>query len=237
MSLVEPPTPKEAHPLEKIFSSGVVTIYKAGEWICGSDQGPCDYLHFIKYGYVKAYSDTSKEHVHIILNSMELFPVLKIINSQDRKVRYSALTKVKIYSVHVDEVIKLLRSDIEFSNSILESVLRLYRIHADRIDNLQLEKSKERVISRLIFLGARFGKKKKDGSILLESFFSVTLISDTLSLSRESVSREISKLENDHYICRTHEGILIKDVRALSEELSWKISNNLWGLCDEKENV
>jgi len=216
--------------LRKFFEPGLLLTYKKDEQICGGDNGPCNYIHYIKTGLVKAYTETDKEHVHVVLTTDEIFPVLKVIDSQDRRVRYATVTRAKIYNIHKDVVIKKLQTDHKYSNDFLAATLHLYRIQADRVDNLEYREAYQRVVNRILFLLARFGTKQTDGSYLLDACFTHKLIGNTLNLSRESVSREIMQLQERNLVQRSDGGMLIPNVNKLAAELKWPLSASIWGL-------
>ncbi|MDB5175511.1 MAG: transcriptional regulator, Crp/Fnr family [Candidatus Saccharibacteria bacterium] len=233
MSVVKESAVSHKYILRKFFELGDLRSYEKGDWICGNETGACDFIHYIKYGYVKAYSETDKEHVHIIFDVNEIFPILKLDDSQDRRVRYGAISKVKIYNIHRDHVIQKIKSDLAFSNSVLASVLSLYRVQADRVDNLEHREAYQRVVNRILFLVARFGVQQEDGSYVLSRIFTHKLIANTLNLSRESVSREIMQLQELGLLMRSPGGMLITDIHKLAVELNWPISSNMWGLLKE----
>lgn len=85
----------------------------------------------------------------------------------------------------------------------------------------------------IFFLTARFGKPYENGSYILCKFFTHKLIGDTVNLYRESVSREIAKLQEQKLIGRLDNQILVYDVTKLANELNWPISTNLWGLTNK----
>jgi CRP-like cAMP-binding protein len=113
--------------------------------------------------------------------------------------------------------------------SLIEQLAEQFNVYADRVDNLQYKSASQRVVYRLLFLAGRFGKK--DGNrIIIDAPITHKIIASSINLTRESVSREIEKLDDAGIISTNNGKIVIKDVKKLGEQFSEPVSIDLWGL-------
>jgi CRP-like cAMP-binding protein len=96
---------------------------------------------------------------------------------------------------------------------------------------LEYKSAHERVAYRLVFLASRFGKRR-GSSVVIDAPLTHEFISESINLSRETVSRQIEKLENENLISRKDGQIIIMDIDKLSKEFSEPITLSLWGLKD-----
>jgi CRP-like cAMP-binding protein len=188
----------------------------------------------IKTGFVSVYSisDEGNKYVHIIYQPGEIFPLIWAVNSTQRRVFYEAASDVAVWEIPKDKFLSRVQADPKVSFEVLTQLAKQFYVFADRLDNLQYKSAHERVAHRLVFLASRFGELK-DKSIIIKAPITHALISQSINLARETVSREIEKLEKDKIISRKDGYIVINDIDKLSQEFSEPITLNLWGLKQE----
>ncbi|HET7827380.1 MAG TPA: Crp/Fnr family transcriptional regulator, partial [Candidatus Saccharimonadales bacterium] len=127
------------------------------------------------------------------------------------------------------EFIEKASRDADFSYYVLKCLAEQFQVYADRLDNLEYKSAYEKVVYRLLFLAARFGQAGPDG-VIIKAPITHELIAESVNLARESVSRQIEKLEKKGLIIYRQGQIIIKDVTAVSQEFSEPITLDLWGL-------
>ncbi len=93
-------------------------------------------------------------------------------------------------------------------------VTEMYRIHSERILNLEYRTVRERAVSFLLTLGTRFGKKTPDG-VVLEVPLRHQDIASSINATRETTSRELAVLERKGLITNKRYLIVLKDIKAL----------------------
>jgi CRP-like cAMP-binding protein len=96
---------------------------------------------------------------------------------------------------------------------------RQFTVFSDRIDNLEYKKSGERLAYRLLFLASRFGVRRNNRTVI-DLPITHEVLAGTINLARESVSREMEKLERRGIISRINHQIIINNMVALRETLS-----------------
>lgn len=220
--------------IAEVFNKGAVKKFAAGELVTSGEDAKGVFL--IRAGFIKVYSisDEGNEYLHIIYKPGETFPLIWALLGLRRRVFYEALTDCTLNVLAKAEFIEETSRNAEFSFGVLKSLAEQFYVYADRIDNLQYKTAYEKVVYRLLFLAGRFGSNNGEG-ILIELPVTHELISESINLARESVSRQIEKLEKQNLISYEKGYIILKDAKALSREFSEPVSLNLWGLTDSSD--
>ena len=97
--------------------------------------------------------------------------------------------------------------------------VEMYKLHSERILNLEYRSVRERIISFLITMSGRFGTETADGT-LIEVPLRHQDIASSINATRETTSRELSALERKDLILNKQSMILLKDIPALLKLLN-----------------
>lgn len=209
---------KKNTPLIDLFNNGTSLSYKKGEFILRPGESPSG-VFYIKSGIVKAYDITKygEENLLIIRKEKEIFPLIWAITGQERSIIYQALSDVNVLRVDRKSLQKLIKEDPTVLEPLLTMTVEMYRIHSERIINLEYRTVRERLISFLITMSQRFGEKTLNSATI-----NVPLrhqdIASSINASRETTSREISALERSGLI-ETSGLIKINDLKKLKSYL------------------
>lgn len=197
------------------FHKGTKLSYKKGEYIIRPGEAPTS-VFYIEQGLVKAYdiSKYGEENLLIIRKSHEVFPLIWAITGLERSIIYQAMDEVVVWRISRDDYLKELHSNPELLPPLLDMVTEMYRIHSERIMNLEYRTVRERVVSFLITMAKRFGKVVNEG-ILIEVPLRHQDIASSVNASRETSSREIGRLEREGYIKNNQLTITLCDVKRL----------------------
>lgn len=214
------------------FNSATQNKYSTGELVlAGEDPSG---IMCIQKGFVRVYSisDDGDNYVHVLYKAGELFPLIWALQNIRRRVFYEAASDVIVAEVSKYDFLNFIKSDVEVAYDVLTQLAQQFYIFADRLDNLEYKSAHEKVAYRLMFLASRFGKR--DGkSVIINAPLTHELISESINLARETVSREMEKMENTKLISRKGGYIVINDIGRLGKEFSEPITLDLWGLKDE----
>jgi len=185
----------------------------------------------IQQGVIKVYSisDEGDQYIHVLYKTGEIFPLIWAIKDVKRRVFYEATTQSKVAEVSKEEFLKFIKKDTDVLYDVLSQLAEQFQVFAERLDNLLYKSAHEKVVYRLMFLASRFGVREGN-KIVIEAPLTHELISETINLARETVSREIEKLEKNKLIARQSGLIVIIDINKLTKEFSEPISLDLWGL-------
>lgn len=154
--------------LIKLFHQGSVFKYQKGEYIIRPGEVPSS-VFYIEDGLVKAFDITKygEENLLIVRKSHEIFPLIWALTGEERHIIYQALGPVTVYRISREKYLDALHDNPNILPPLLDMVTEMYRIHSERILNLEYRTVRERVISFLLTMSRRFGQKH-DGGIIID---------------------------------------------------------------------
>lgn len=197
------------------FHQGTRLTYKKGEFIIRPGESPSA-VFYIETGLVKAYDITKygEENLLIVRKEHEIFPLIWAITGQERHVIYEALSPVTVWRLDRRNYLDFIENHSEVLAPLLDMTVEMYRIHSERIINLEYRSVRERLVSFLITMSNRFGRKTDDG-IVIDVPLKQQDIASSINASRETTSRELTVLERKGLISNKQPIILLKDVESL----------------------
>jgi CRP-like cAMP-binding protein len=208
-------TDKKRAGLVQTFKQGTRLNYKKGEFIIRPGESPTG-VFLIESGLVKAYDITKyeEENLLIIRKDAEIFPLTWAVTGQDRHIIYQAIASTTVWRVSQELYLSYIRTDRDALAPLLHIAIEMYRIHSERILNLEYRTVRERLISFLFTMSTRFGRETTDG-ILIDVPLRQQDIASSINASRETTSRELSALEKSKLLESDPRFILIKEPEKL----------------------
>lgn len=205
--------------LVNIFHRGTKLTYKKGEFVIRPGESPSG-VFYIQSGMVKAYDITKygEENLLIIRKTGEIFPLIWAFTGQERDVIYQALSETLLWRISRTDFLNYTKDERNPLSPLLEMTIEMYRLHSERIINLEYRTVRERLVSFLITMSQRFGKKTSKG-IAFEVQLKQQDIASSINASRETTSRELSALERKGLISTSSQFIVIKDMDKLKSYL------------------
>lgn len=203
--------------------------FKKGEIIIRSDNPPTG-VYFIEDGYVRIYSITEdgESKLHIIYKPGEIFPLVWAVKSVRKNVYYEAMGNTTLLKVSKTAFMDFTSSTKNNMSALSERMANVFNIHIDRIDNLEITKSYPRLISRLLSLAKRFGEEDKEtNTVIIKAPVTQNDIANSIAMTRETTSREISRLEKKSLISYKEHLIIINNLQKLKKELSEFYENRI----------
>src|SRR5580658_7300941 len=181
--------------VEVFRRQGVRQTFRKGDFIIRPGEAPPG-VFYIYQGLVKAYDITKydDENLLIIRKEEELFPLIWGITGQERHVIYQALAPTTTWRISREDFLKAIEKRPEALAPLLDMTLEMYRLHSERILNLEYRSVRERIISFLLTMSHRFGKPD-NGGLLIDVPLRHQDIASSVNASRETTSRELSALE------------------------------------------
>ena len=201
--------------LVNLFHQGTRLTYKKGEFIIRPGETPSG-IFYIESGLVKAYDITKygEENLLIVRKEHEIFPLIWAITGQERHVIYEALAPTEVWRLNRKAYITYIEKNNEVLAPLLDMAVEMYRIHSERIINLEYRTVRERLISFLLSMADRFGKKIETG-IEIQVPLKQQDIASSINASRETTSRELNMLDRKGYVNSGKAQIIIKDLETL----------------------
>jgi CRP/FNR family cyclic AMP-dependent transcriptional regulator len=213
-------TKDQMNALLEVFKTGDELVYKKGEFIIRPGQKPTG-VFYIKSGLVKAYdiSKYGEENLLIIRKEKEIFPLIWAVTGQERHIIYEALSPTVLLHVERKKFFETLQNKPDTMVPVLDMVTEMYRIHSERILNLEYRTVRERLISFLLTMANRFGEEKEDGVIVIEVPLKHQDIASSINATRETTSREMNYLENHGLVKNKSSIIQLLDTDKLTSYL------------------
>lgn len=208
-------SPRQFAALVDLFKTGTKLTYRKGEYVIRPGETPSN-IYYIEEGLVKAYniSKYGEENLLIIRKEQEVFPLIWALTGSDREIIYQAITSSVIWRIDREKYLEFLHSHPGAMLPILDMVTEMYRIHSERLINLEYRTVKERLISFLITMSGRFGEETAEG-IVINAPLRHQDIASSINSSRETTSRALSALEKKGLVSTKQFLITLKDVEAL----------------------
>lgn len=199
---------------------GVKHIYKKGDYIIRPGETPSG-VFYIQDGLVKAYDITKygEENLLIIRKNHEIFPLIWAITGQERNVIYQALANTVVWKIGREHFDEHVLHNSETMTPLLDMTIEMYRLHSERILNLEYRSVRERIVSFLLTMAQRFGEDTDEG-LCIRVPLRHQDVASSVNASRETASRELAMLERKGLIINKQSSLTIVDVEQLRAFIS-----------------
>lgn len=197
--------------LEDFFQGYSLKKYQKGQAIIWAGDEPPGVI-FLKAGNAGQY-DISENGQKIMLNIFKppaFFPMSWAINKTKNKYFYEALDNIECYIAPPDDVVNFLKSSPEIAFDLLSRVYRGTDGLLERITELMVGTARSQLLLEILISTYRFGEIKEDGSAELN--IKVIHLAQRTGMARETVSRELKKLESEGIIRRKNNLIKIGNI-------------------------
>lgn len=212
-------TKAQSAALVDLFHTGTRLTYKKGEFIIRPGETPSG-IFYISSGLVKAYDITKygEENLLIIRKESEIFPLIWAITGQERHVIYEALAPTEVFRLDHKKYRNYIETHNEVLAPLLDMAVEMYRLHSERIINLEYRTVRERLVSFLLTMSSRFGKVTDAGTVI-EVPLRQQDIASSINASRETTSRELTVLDRKGLVDSGQPQIILKDIETLKSFL------------------
>lgn len=202
------------------FRQGTRLKYNKGEFIIRPGDTPSG-VFLIESGLVKAFDITKygEENLLIVRKDKEIFPLIWAVTGEERSVIYQAIAPTETWRISRKLFVEYLNNPDNSLLPIVDMTIEMYRLHSERIINLEYRTVRERMISFFLTMSQRFGKPH-EGGILVDLPLRQQDVASSINASRETTSREISFLEKKGLLKAYPRYIVLKDVEALRSYLA-----------------
>lgn len=207
--------------LNRHFDKYELRKYAKGKVITLANQEPVG-ISLLVSGLIEQY-DITPEGNKLTVNVYKppaFFPMSWAINKTPNAYFFGALTDVELKQADADETVDFLKANPDVMFDLLS---RVYRGTDALLRRLMLAASgiaASRLIFELLIETYRFGKINDDGTVLVTVKQSV--LAARSGLARETVSRELHKLEQESLITRNKQEITV-NLKSLEQKLDFSI--------------
>ena len=225
------PNYQQSDKIRRLFLHGQPISAAKGEIIIGNEDVP-NGVYYINTGFIKVYSvhDNGDEYLHIIYGHGEIFPLIwGYLGVQPPSLFFETISDCVLWRLSREWFERLVKGNLGLSNAMSDQLARQFRIYSDRVDNLEYKKARERIVYRLLYLAGRFGVRN-GSDVVIEAPLTHDMFAHSINLARESVSRGMEDLHSENLIENDNHYIRIKNIKALTQQLSRPVSLDDWGL-------
>jgi CRP/FNR family transcriptional regulator, cyclic AMP receptor protein len=194
---------------------GTRQVYEKGEFVIRPG-GPPQGVFYIVSGLVKAYDITKygEENLLIIRKTGDMLGLTWAVTGEDRHILYSALARTELMHIPREQFLDMIRNNPQVALPLLDMLVEMYKLHSERILNLEYRTVRERLVSFLLSTARRFGRKTADG-LVLDVPLRHQDIASSISATRETTGRELSALERQGLLKSAQSIVTLKDVNRL----------------------
>jgi CRP-like cAMP-binding protein len=181
--------------------------FTAGKVILNSGETP-ESLFYLKKGFVKHYVDSplGKELIIHIYKSDTVFPLMWGLNDEVPNYNLATLTNCEISLIPKKVFVELLVNNqqelLELNRRLLKAISGLSK----RIEILNFQNARQRVVSTLLYLNKHFGD---------EFHFTHESLASLTGLTRERVSIEMKRLKDQGLVAYKRNTITIVDLSKI----------------------
>ena len=203
--------------INNFFAKYERQTHKKGDYLKTSDKQPQG-VFCLQSGIVRCFA-ISKEGAELTINvfkSVSFFPVAWVINNAPDNYTYEALTDMEVLIAPKNEFEIFLQSNPDVVYDLLKRIYRGLEGYFMRMESLLSGEPYFRIVVQLVIHTRRFGTK--DGER-----YSVPLTHSQLAsftgLTRETVTREIKKLEEKKLVTYEGKKLIVLDITKLEEQI------------------
>ena len=206
--------------IEKLFQTGRRLEYKKGEILQRANETPRG-VCFLSEGYIKEYSlsKDGSEHITGLYEPGELFSVIWTYIGVNQNLYREAYTDVVVWRVPADVLAEAAAANPKLMQEMSHILMNQMNLLKLQIENLTFNNAYDKVAYRLLYLAGRFGVKQNDGWFIPLSFRHQH-IADSLSMTRETASRMLERIQRQGLVSHDGKGhFIIRDPSGLARTI------------------
>lgn len=193
-------------------------LYKKHHVLIQANQNP-DAIYRIESGQVVQYDISDQGH-RVIVNTYKYpayFPMSWAVNKTPNLYNYKTVADTVARKVPAEEAIAFIKANPDVLYELLSRVYLGREVMMRRMAHSMAGSAKTRLLFELLLEAQRFGQKHADVKGIIVPI-RVNDLADRTGLTRETVSRELSKLKSLG-INATRNGIVVHKIEVLENEL------------------
>jgi CRP/FNR family transcriptional regulator, cyclic AMP receptor protein len=212
--------PAELEPVSHLFHE---RRYKKGNTIFFEDEGG-DEFYIIVSGTVKIYRmDGNKEFILAIFREGDFFGEMALMQpDKNRSATAEALEATTLYVLHRNAFYQLLETNIKLTLKILEVTMDRLRIANEKIEDLTFLDVRSRILRNILRLARDYGVQTSQG-VLVDFKLTHQQLADMVGAVRETVTKVLLELQDEHLIDIDKKRIVIKDLAKLEKKVSFHV--------------
>lgn len=204
--------------LEILFQTIDKRVFYKGESIVREDSRAENNFYLIYSGRVKVLTtnEDGEECIYTVLDARSFFGEMSLLDEQPRSASVVALAECQLYILSKIAFFRMLELFPLVSIALLRSMSTRLREVNQQITNSAFMTTPERIRNYLHNLASLRGVRNGSGSLVVNNMPKQSDIAQLLNCTRESVSREISRLVKNGIITKeSQKRLVIHDEKIL----------------------
>lgn len=183
------------------------------------ENDPASAFYMVKSGKVKIYkvSRDGREQVLAILGDGQIFGDVPTFDGGPYPATAATMEDSQIYLIRRDDLLEVVRRHPEIAIQIIAVLGQRLRQALELVRDLSFKQVPHRLAGLLLKLAEQYGEEK-DGGVLINISLSRQELADIVGTSRETVTRELKKMERSGLVGIERRQITILDREEL---VSW----------------
>lgn len=189
--------------VKKLFPGAVERTYPAGQIVVYVGDQPA-HMFFIQKGALKNYDidDNGSEKILSIIGELGFFSILYGFANNEKEISsfYSTLEETELLLIPMEDFLKLMSTDIQFTNRLFKWFVAETDFVMGRIKGLEKTEGRLKVAQALEYLATRHGVIKSSGWSRVKFPINQQLLADLVGLTRETVSMVMKDFDEQKVI-------------------------------------
>ncbi len=203
--------------LEIFFSEFKHLTFKKGEILIRADDDPAG-IFYLKQGTVRQYaiSKDGEEQTLTLYKPIAYFPMMWAMNDIHNTYYFEALTDVEVYRAPRDVVLEFVKKEPDVLYDLTSRIYSGMHGLLTRMEYLLFSSAYNKILFTIMNNATRFGTQEYGEVHLHMTHKDIAAFS---GLTKETISREIKKLEEKGLVKNQNQLIIIKDIKIIEQEL------------------
>lgn len=185
--------------LTEFFSDFPEKVFSSGQKIISGDQEKNPYVYYVDKGHVRLFYQC--EHgedimVHIF-REHSYFPMAQILSGTKNIFTYEAHNSVRLRMAPKEEVVAFLKREPNVLYDLATRFSSGLMYLSESMCGMLFVSAQGRIVHFLTNYARRFGIENGDGGVTIPFVLKHKEIADSIGLTRETVTRELKKLEKE----------------------------------------
>lgn len=209
--------------IEQFFSKfDTKRVYDKKEVIIRADDDPPG-VFYVKEGYARLYtlSSTGQELTLNIFKPGSYFSLMWALGDTANSYYFEALTKIEVLRAPKQALVEFVRKEPEVLFELTRRILIGLDGFLGVMESLMFGNSYNKVAIVLLVAARRFGKKEKDGEVVIDLPLTHQIMSTLAGLTRETTSMVIKEFEKAGIVSKKGRFLIVKKMEKLELETSF----------------
>ena len=200
----------------QLEKKSIIKIFEPGDTIIERDDDS-NSVYFLISGtvHVLDYSKSHRAVTYASLKDGEMFGEMSAIDGLPRSAWVCAISTCKVISLSGNEFINLLKNNADISLKILQKLSSRLRMSDEKLTDVSLYGTEQRVCLELIRMTKLDTKTKNIYKI--KQMPTQANFANIIGSTRETVSRILRKLRDNQIIIKTESGFVVTDKKQLEK--------------------